>query len=411
MPKDALQPVEVILVHGTLPPWQWWNRVESAAEARRLFPWTDAAEEDSLAARIAALRNEGFRISHSVLPWRGSNASAAREEGAARLADVLQATPERLKLLVAHSHGGNVAIRALQRAGSPKSVLGVVCMATPFLQILPRDPHGILWLRSIGLLSVLLAELLFRLMAVGIVLVGVVGAIHSLRGQPVEGLSLALCGIFAGAGALAWLALNWFHRALALRKDHEAEQHTLTKQEEALGDHTEPVDTPCLCVHAAGDEAGAWLRLTSVISGLASVLRNRLVASLAVVTLVALAFATFGLGWTPSDDEGMTIRIGLSLALWLSLAAGAYFLLTALALTAAWAFEALPLTFGSRGRSWHLTHTTVSLTPIYARNTEFKAYTGKTLLLHSIYTSEEVQADVVKWIGERLASAPKETRT
>jgi len=96
------------------------------------------------------------------------------------------------------------------------------------------------------------------------------------------------------------------------------------------------------------------------------------------------------------------MRVVLNLALWLAVGAGAYFLLTALALALTWGFEALPFTFGSRSRSWHLTRTVVSMTPLYARNVEFKAYAGTALLLHSFYSSPSVQADVVGWLARRL---------
>ncbi len=124
MPKETVQPVDVILIHGTLPPWQWWNRVDSDGEVRKLFSWTDTKAQGSLAGRIASIRKEGFKVCLSLLPWRGSNAGSAREEGASRLAEILAADPDRPKLLVAHSHGGNVAFRALQQAGVPRSVYG-----------------------------------------------------------------------------------------------------------------------------------------------------------------------------------------------------------------------------------------------------------------------------------------------
>ncbi|MFH2091497.1 MAG: hypothetical protein ABIJ31_03965, partial [Pseudomonadota bacterium] len=41
--------------------------------------------------------------------------------------------------VIAHSHGGNLAVRALD--GNDNLVKGLVCLNTPFFNILGRDPE------------------------------------------------------------------------------------------------------------------------------------------------------------------------------------------------------------------------------------------------------------------------------
>lgn len=398
--------VDVFLVHGTLFRMRFWERPKSSAEVRRLFPWTDPDIDGSLAAKIAALETEGIEVRISAVPWRGQNSSTAREAGATDLARRLVGQPERPKVIIAHSHGGNVAMRALQQMKrGHDNVLGVVCLATPFLQLLPRDVKGMLWLRQIGLVFLLLFELFVGLMALSAATVGVIGVFQEVFGGPLQELSLSLIlGLLAGGVLVLWL-IPRAHRRLRLRNDLEAERYTVSTQREALGDHETPVEAPFLCICAAGDEAGAWLEFCSMIAALPYVLRNRLLSSIGVAALTIVAFVLLGWPYVAADPEEGAVRFALALAYSLAIACGAYFIVTIVAITLAELTARLPVTFGSPRVEGRLTRTTVSLAPLYARHSEFETYGGNALLVHSIYTSQEVQERVVGWVRGRIAAA------
>ena len=78
--------------------------------------------------------------------WSGANSVFEREQTAAELANKLatqrEASRDAQQIVIAHSHGGNIALKALQyleargAADTPMDVpIGVATLATPFLQI------------------------------------------------------------------------------------------------------------------------------------------------------------------------------------------------------------------------------------------------------------------------------------
>jgi hypothetical protein len=102
---------------------------------------------------LAHLRTELGDIPHKITPllWSGANSIFVRDKTAHALADHLSAEhaehPEATQLVIAHSHGGNVALRALhhlkQRTTSPLCAESanplVVTLATPFIEVHPAD--------------------------------------------------------------------------------------------------------------------------------------------------------------------------------------------------------------------------------------------------------------------------------
>jgi hypothetical protein len=66
--------------------------------------------------------------------WSGKNSVFARQKAAVRLEDILSKRGDQLTLVVAHSHGGNVALNAISKLNDPTNVY-LCTMATPFLSI------------------------------------------------------------------------------------------------------------------------------------------------------------------------------------------------------------------------------------------------------------------------------------
>lgn len=75
--------------------------------------------------------------------WSGKNAFAAREQAAldlrVRLQKYLAKWPHACHVIIAHSHGGNVAIRALQEQELSERINGLACLATPFFTASVRE--------------------------------------------------------------------------------------------------------------------------------------------------------------------------------------------------------------------------------------------------------------------------------
>ena len=110
--------------------------------------------DEALASRASSARcwNHALAMEQPLalwmptFSWSGENSEVARRTGARALAEQLERLEKNPGVeryhLVAHSHGGNVVLRALRLLAKPPAKLGeVVCLGTPFLQF--RD-QGVL---------------------------------------------------------------------------------------------------------------------------------------------------------------------------------------------------------------------------------------------------------------------------
>lgn len=138
----------ITLVHGTWGRGFFPKREEPSA---RLGNGTLWFEEGS--PFLVRLNTELKDISHQskALLWSGKNAIFEREKAAQVLAEYISTEhldrPEATQLIIAHSHGGNIALRALQHLttldaskldGADRAPL-VVTLATPFIEIHEAD--------------------------------------------------------------------------------------------------------------------------------------------------------------------------------------------------------------------------------------------------------------------------------
>jgi hypothetical protein len=134
----------VTIVHGTWPDGVFRTLL---GRKRRTY-WFDNGS--SFVTRLSA---ELADIPHEIKPlrWTGENSIFARDNAAYRLAEHLSAEhdehPHATQLVIAHSHGGNIALRALHHLrmrDGPQSGDGganpfVVALATPFIEIYEAD--------------------------------------------------------------------------------------------------------------------------------------------------------------------------------------------------------------------------------------------------------------------------------
>ena len=90
----------------------------------------------------ALTRRFGAGVVVAPFRWDGRNNPAARTEAKDKLREHLHCMARKYKLaqhyIVAHSHGGNVALYALRDTSLRDAIAGVACLATPFLISRPR---------------------------------------------------------------------------------------------------------------------------------------------------------------------------------------------------------------------------------------------------------------------------------
>ncbi len=135
----------IILVHGT------WGRGFFASDTKKEISenpppgrkrWFEDGSEFCQALQ-SALRDEPVEYSIRALFWSGANSVYARDAAALRLAEELEKELERpdvAPVVIAHSHGGNVALRAFEHLKSDPGRIRVVTLATPFLRVFAREP-------------------------------------------------------------------------------------------------------------------------------------------------------------------------------------------------------------------------------------------------------------------------------
>jgi hypothetical protein len=112
--------ISIVFVHGTWARGSRWARFES--EIHRVFG--------------------AQRVTLSYLDWSGRNTVSARIVASEGLAEFLRADalkhPLARRFVIAHSHGGTVALLALRDPTLQDLLDGVICLSTPFLLVRPR---------------------------------------------------------------------------------------------------------------------------------------------------------------------------------------------------------------------------------------------------------------------------------
>jgi pimeloyl-ACP methyl ester carboxylesterase len=200
----------LILVHGTGSPDAAWTRDCSLL----------------CSSLRTALENAGHAVVFERCVWSGRNGVRARQSAVVDLQRVIACScrsyPNAVRCVIAHSHGGNIAIRALTAA--PGAISGLVCMATPFLSTRRRPSSA----RLKALLPYVLA-------------VATLGLWLCFDTKHPLLLSLFLFGVVGGSA----LILDWIEA-----------QSTQT-----IGQLSKPYDSsvPLLILRAAGDEASMAL--------------------------------------------------------------------------------------------------------------------------------------------------------
>lgn len=116
--------VIVILVHGTFAQGAEWTRRGRLVAALKALP--------------------GVLVDYC--DWSGTNTLSGRAQGAQRVAEKVASTlelyPNARIVLIAHSHGGNVCLSAVDSLCSQAEtsrLAAVVCLATPFVHVTVRD--------------------------------------------------------------------------------------------------------------------------------------------------------------------------------------------------------------------------------------------------------------------------------
>jgi hypothetical protein len=136
----------ITLVHGTWPRNVWRDVFLTPFYGKwptRSFPrslWF--ADGSEFRNRLCAgLSKRGLSARISPFLWSGANSVRERDKAAQELAEHIRAKqfdhPGSIQVVIAHSHGGNVALRALDQPGVTGDEIFITTIAAPFVEILP----------------------------------------------------------------------------------------------------------------------------------------------------------------------------------------------------------------------------------------------------------------------------------
>jgi hypothetical protein len=235
--SDANNPsVVVTLVHGTIP---------------RIGPFSLFGEPTWIASgskfRSELTKQLGVDVRFESFSWSGNNSHSARITAARGLATTLQHQiqrhPTSKHYVVAHSHGGNVALYAtgLLTEVERRAIRGVVTLGTPFLHSHKRDVR---WIRANLKANAIAGLLAWFLML-----------IPFFWTEPSSGLGWAL----QAALPIAMICFGAYVLASLGRYKVSAWEDTAAFYEQQLSS-LPPPHSSVLCIQANRDEAALWVR-------------------------------------------------------------------------------------------------------------------------------------------------------
>jgi hypothetical protein len=268
----------ITLVHGTWPHGFFPRLFRFKQWVRGLMgrrqPWEPPPfwfEEGS--PFLSRLSTELHDIPHKIRPllWTGENSIRIRDETAQVLAQQLSAEhaehPQATQLVIAHSHGGNIALRALhhlkqrdasQLDGADAADPLVVTLATPFIEVQHADfGDGPTWVRGAVVIALwmpswVLTKAFFPLTEFGKPLL--INWDHAI----LQGVLGAVSLVFGGFSSWYWL---YSKRATRRRQNHVEILRMATR----LGEIVSAQAQRLLIVRAIDDEASLGLAFGTIV--------------------------------------------------------------------------------------------------------------------------------------------------
>lgn len=289
----------IILVHGTWGRGFFPESVNSVGRLRKFwrfwFPPKKGWFEEGSPFRIKIeeeLKNAPDEHPIRTFCWSGANSVYARDAAAAELANNLREdleSPGDAAIVIAHSHGGNVALRALHYLNPQQaSRVKLVTLATPFLRVfaqgplkLPENLRSLLWgavFVAIGIPASVLSVLMLLAVkeTIGIEVVNVVGYV--------------VLAVFVAVAVGSIPIARWL-TAIFINPPPTGKQRPLELAKAAAYDTRGPLAPRMLVIRGVDDEASLSLAAGSIGSRLTYLTLIGLLPAAYVVGLTLLVVA------------------------------------------------------------------------------------------------------------------------
>jgi len=267
--------------------------------------WLNESSEDKPDGFRALLKNHvSSKVTFTIpKPWGGKGlfskildlTNKARLDGAEQLKSSLaKLSKQDSNFIIAHSHGGNVAMYALQDAQARAKVDGVICLATPFLYPRQRPLSILTLLLSLAIIVIGFFQFSWRFDLLD----------SSMSTWYLIGLLFIVSVMIPGA--LVFVIIHQRFRSNISLDEH---LDRLSFSDPKI---------PILLIRASGDEASGLLRAGQFFNWFAGVVMRiggRHIYVLLCLSILALAWSAYrGFGWLPEDAFSIlsTALIGIA---------------------------------------------------------------------------------------------------
>jgi len=275
----------ITLVHGTwprgfFPKWLNMMRLLGLSKPKPLWFESESPFREKLEIE---LKDASPDCEIRPFCWSGANSIFARDEAAQKLARVLKddlKSSNAAPIVIAHSHGGNVALRAMAHLGADASRVRIVTLATPFLRVFVREALDeatkvlFVWLPLWAAISAIVGTII--MMAFALIL---------------DAMNLSVDFMLWGFGSMAAGVVVGFFVAASLLD--ETSDRPLKIQEAAAHNSRDAAAPRMLVLRGVDDEAALSLAVGAIGARLSYIILFSTIRWVLLAWIVVLLFGKF----------------------------------------------------------------------------------------------------------------------
>ena len=255
----------------------------------------------------AALKSASLDWPIRAFLWSGANSVHARDRAARDLSKQLREElkdPDATAVIIAHSHGGNVALRALQYLDSMTGRIRVITLATPFLRVFARTSLQLSYWVKLFMFGAIFITLFVSLLVLDEVVSEKVGLkpLHFVR-KVANNDDLVFSIIAVLSGVAGFFIMEWLNEVFT-------NPHAALAIEELAHYDTRGATTMSrmLVIRGVDDEASLSLAAGSIGSRLSFL---TLVAAIPTIYAVVIVFVWLGSFFGLNGESKLGLWMGV----------------------------------------------------------------------------------------------------
>jgi hypothetical protein len=234
------------------------------------------------------LKNRKVPYQIDCITWSGSNSVFERAAAATKLSEhLLSQPPGAPRVVIGHSHGGNIALKAIDKSPQPQTTIHVVSLATPFLRVYPTWEGPSYW--QLLPTSYIIALVLILIFATA-------GAhyIAPLKHAMLEGSKpLMTAGLILFSMFLANLFIRFIFNPGSQQPPDKSQRpwiwRPFTLADATNYDFASSSAPPLLVIRGVGDEASLSMAMGKAGSRFSYIIAKTMIGKISIILMGALA--------------------------------------------------------------------------------------------------------------------------